>query len=186
MIRKALNETPRQNCKSRKRTVYLVNESRIYMNTLLINPLSPPPGFNLTLEVIDKYTGWGDERVFAFKNGTTVVICRLVVTASSSEVAQIELPTSSIAWFIDTVEQGFWGGKLDRRTHQASRSFDEEEILITRQQNAGTNIPGFSIRNLARVVHEFSDMAQVIQLCDPFLKESLLPELKRHFGHNGI
>lgn len=148
----------------------------------LINPLSPPPDFNLALEVIDKYTGWGDERVFAFKNGTTVVICRLVVTASSSEVAQIELPASSIVWIVDTIEQGFWGGKLDRRTHQASRSFDEEEILITRQQNAGTNIPGFSIKNLARVDHEFSDMAQVIQLCDPFLKESLLPELKRYLG----
>lgn len=182
MICKALNETPRQNCKSRKGTVCLVSESRIYMNTPLINPLSPPPDFNLALEVIDKYTGWGDEKVFAFEGGTKVVICRLVVTASASKVIQIELPASSIAWIVDTIEQGFWGGKLDRRTHQASRSFDEEEVLITRQQNAGTNIPGFSIKNLAHVDHKFSDMAQVIQLCDPFLKESLLPELKRHFG----
>ena len=152
------------------------------MSIPLLDPLSPPAEIRQVFDVIDTYTGWGDDQIFVFSTNATVVICRRSATKVKVSITQIELPTPAISWVVDTIEQGFWGGKLDRQTHQASEQFDGEEILITRQQNAGTDIAGFSVKNRSRVHHRYSDMVQGIQLCDPFLKESLLPELKRHFG----
>ena len=92
---------------------------------------------------------------------------------------QTEIPSSSISWLIDCIENKFWGNSGDKNIHGYSTIIDGEEIVITRSVNAGSyQQAGFNITNKTKksYINGWSD--QKVQLKDRHLKDILLPAFK--------
>lgn len=148
----------------------------------LIRPDNVPPCINVMLDVPD-IDNQKSRKVFC-KDYDYLIIYRSSYGNDAADLVenQIELPLSCLAWILDSIENGFWKlpseGGLPKDKHGVHSFFNDEEILVVRSMNAGTDKPGFKIVNKSRSSHIVDAWPQNFVFTDEFAKQYLLPLLK--------
>ncbi|MCH8498310.1 MAG: hypothetical protein LAT63_07520 [Marinobacter sp.] len=145
----------------------------------LVRPDNVPPCFKVVLDVPD-LDDPRSRRVF-YKDDNCLIVYRSSYGDSQKDLTenQIEIPISSLSWVLDSIENGFWKnpseGGFPKNKHGVSRVFDEEEILVVRSMNAGSDKPGFKIVNKSRSSHIIDAWPQNFVFTDDFAVTYIFP-----------
>ena len=95
------------------------------------------------------------------------------------KISQSEFPIKSIWWFVETIENRYWGNQGDKTTISEQNTFNGEQIGISSMIHCcSENLPGYNFWNKSRKSHISGVAPQSWHIPKYMLKEGLLDQLK--------
>ncbi|MPW29329.1 hypothetical protein F9L16_10000 [Agarivorans sp. B2Z047] len=96
------------------------------------------------------------------------------------KVSQLEFPKDAIQWFVNTIENNYWGNDGDKSSTSEEVVINNESIGVSSMAHCcAENLPGYNFWNRSRKDHVSNLPPQEWDIPRYMLKEGLLEKLRR-------